>query len=66
MADNERIYRSGYALLVESAADRRVWKYRDEAIQLPAGAVAEIEHRGLKQTIAHIEGVRSAQERASA
>ncbi len=63
MVDNERIYRSGYAWLLKKTDIQRTWVYRDEVINLPAGAVAEIEHRGLKLTIAHIEGVRTAHER---
>jgi hypothetical protein len=62
---NERIYRSGYAHLLSGDETNRVWKYRDEEITLPAGAVAEIEHRGLKMKLAHIEGVRTAQEATS-
>lgn len=63
--NNERVFQSGYALLKAEDAATRTWLFRDEEITLPAGAVAEIDHRGLKRKIAHIEGVRTAQEAAN-
>lgn len=59
---NDRVFDAGYALLKEAQGQMNVWLYKGEEIVLPAGSVAEIDHKGLKQKIAHIEGVRTAQE----
>lgn len=56
--ESERIFRNGYALMIYNpASDERTWKYRDEEITLPAGAVQEFQHKTLKVTLAKIEDV---------
>ena len=58
--NSERIYRSGYALMVyHPSSERRTWKYRDEEYTLEAGDVPEVEHRALKVRLAKIEDVRN-------
>lgn len=57
----ERFYDAGYAVMVyDPDSTKRVWRFRDEAIELPANAVKEINHLGLRGRIASIDEVRKA------
>ncbi len=57
----QEIFDAGYAIaLYNIATDRRIWRYRDEEIELPSNAVLLHSLDGVSYSVAKIEDVRAA------